>query len=302
MYSWGADTRDWKNPKSYSFDSARKPYLDGLAALSKAKGGRVYETHAEADLHFVDPHAKTIQSQSQNVIIVAVDVTGSMAQWPAAIFDRLPLFYQTLGQYRPDLEICFAAIGDAHCDAFPLQVNSFAKGLELEACLQALGCEGGGGGQISESYELFAYFMDQHCRLPRAIDPFLIIYGDEKFYEKIDPRQIRHYIGDAIEDPLKAETVWKNLLQKFNLFYLQKSYGDGDETVTAAVSRYWSKTLGPQRVIRLPSCERAVDVALGMVAKQWGRFDDFKSNISARQDESQIRIVQQAIESVPPVA
>ena len=33
-----------------------------------------------------------------------------MASWPFEIFDRLPLLYNTLSQYREDLEICFAAI------------------------------------------------------------------------------------------------------------------------------------------------------------------------------------------------
>ena len=36
-----------------------------------------------------------------------------MASWPFEIFDRLPLLFNTLSQYREDLEICFAAIGDA---------------------------------------------------------------------------------------------------------------------------------------------------------------------------------------------
>ena len=46
-------------------------------------------------------------------------MTGSMANWPFEIFDRLPLLYNTLSQYREDLEICFAAIGDAGVDRSP---------------------------------------------------------------------------------------------------------------------------------------------------------------------------------------
>ena len=34
-------------------------------------------------------------------------MTGSMQTWPAEIFDRLPLLYNTLAQYRPDLEVLF---------------------------------------------------------------------------------------------------------------------------------------------------------------------------------------------------
>ena len=46
--------------------------------------------------------------------------------------------FPTLAQYREDLEICFAAIGDARCDRWPLQVTTFASGFDLEQLLGSL--------------------------------------------------------------------------------------------------------------------------------------------------------------------
>ncbi|MFH1182290.1 MAG: hypothetical protein V1702_04985 [Candidatus Woesearchaeota archaeon] len=289
MYSWGGSTKEWKKPGGYKFDSARAPYLDSLAAASKAKGGRHYSTRSSPDLKLVDPKGKTITSDSLNAIIFGIDVTGSMSEWPREIFDRLPLFYQTLSQYRPDLEVSFAAIGDASCDNYPLQVNNFGKGVSLEEHVKALYPEGGGGGQVSESYEMFGYFVLAHAKLPKAVSPFLFICGDEKFYNAVDPAQVEHYIGDKLQGPLDSKLVLEKLMQKYDIFYLHKPYGSGgDEDTTAEVREHWARAIGPQRVIALPSYDRVVDIAMGIVAKKWGQFGDFKDNLSARQTDPNV--------------
>jgi hypothetical protein len=298
MYSWGGDTSDWRKPGGYRYDSGREEYYDELADLSRRTGGRSYVTSGEADLRRVDPYNKQIYSGSQTAIVLAVDVTGSMASWPAEIFDRLPLFYQTLSQYREDLEISFGAIGDATCDRFPLQVNAFGKGMELEEHLKALGCEGGGGGGLKESYELFAYFILSHCHTPNAVDPFLFIYGDEGFYPTVNRRQVNHLIGDQLPGNMESSQVWQALLRHFNVYYLQKDYGHGNGKTTKQINRQWSDAIGSQRVIRLPSCERAVDVAMGIVAKHWGQYGDFQVNMAARQENTQIQVVDRTVESV----
>ena len=213
-----------------------------------------------------------------------------MASWPGEIFDRLPLLYQTLSQYKEDLEISFAAIGDAYCDDYPLQVNDFAKGLELEDKIKALGCEGGGGGQISESYELFGHYLLNNCNVSNAQSPFLFIYGDEKFYNTVNANQVQHYIGGQMKQDTKSSDVWNKIQQKFNLYFLHKPYGYGNsDSIDKQVIEHWSKVIGPQKIIELPSCERAVDIAIGIVAKYWGQYSDFKDNLSARQDDPSIK-------------
>jgi hypothetical protein len=272
MYGWGGDTASWKGSGKYKYDSARSPYLDKLKKDAGKKGPRTYVDSSEPDMAYVNTRDKTIKSESKNPIVFAVDVTGSMSSWPGEIFDRLPLFYQTLSQYKEDLKVCFAAIGDATCDEYPIQVNNFGKGLELEDHLKAVGCEGGGGGHITESYELFGYFMKEHCEVPNATSPFLFICGDETFYNRIDPAQVEHYIGDKLENAKNS---------------LQKPYGSGyDSGVTSEVRERWADALGDQRIIELPSAERVVDIAMGIVSKYWGKFGDFKDNLSARQDDS----------------
>ena len=304
MYSWGGSTKDWKKPGGYSFDSARAPYLDSMAAASKAKGGRHYSRGSSPDMKLVDPRGKTISSDSKNVIVFGIDGTGSMVNWPAEIFDRLPLFYQTLSQYRADLEVSFGVIGDANIDNYPLQVNSFGKGVSLEDHINALFPEGGGGGQVSESYELFGYFALNNVKVPNAVSPFLFICGDEKFYTAVDPAQVAHHIGDRLQGPLDSKKVLESLLQKFDVYFLHKPYGSGgDAGITAEVREHWANAIGQQRVIALPGYDRVVDIAMGIVAKKWGQFGDFKGNLSARQtDPNVVSAVHHSIRYVPDAA
>jgi hypothetical protein len=310
MYGWSGDTSDWRGSKKYSYDSARKPYLDKLADDAKKLGPRSYRTRREPDMKLVDAKGKDIKSDATDLVVVGVDVTGSMASWPAEIYDRLPLLYSTLSQYRPDVEFCFAAIGDATSDDYPLQVNGFAKGLDLEKKLKALGCEGGGGGQVFESYELFGYYLLNHCEMKNATSPFLFIYGDEKFYPKVDPSQVAHYVGDKLKAPLDSKEMWTKLGQKFNMYFLQKPYGDENEpTVDRQVHGVWADALGAQRIIKLgdikedpahPRYQRAVDAAMGIVAKHWGKFGDFQDNLTGRQTDDSLRTsVYHSIRHVP---
>ena len=298
MYGWGG-TDDWKKG-GYDYDGAKRGYYDKIAADAAKKGPRTYTRSRMGEMKLVDPRGKEISSESKNPIIVGVDVTGSMADWPGEIFDRLPLIYQTLAQYRDDVELSFGAIGDATCDSYPLQVNAFGKGLSLEEHVKALACEGGGGGQISESYELYGYFLREHCKTPNATSPFLFLFGDEKFYPHVDPDQVKHYIGDSIQGRVDASQVWHALQLRFSLYLLHKPYGHGGDTHTdEMVTGYWANAIGAQRIIELPSKERAVDVMLGIIAKSWGQYGDFTKNMSGRQEEGEVKSVHHSLRHMP---
>jgi hypothetical protein len=287
MYAWGDDTSTWRGSKSYDFDSARSPYLDKLKSDADVKGPRSYLSGSKPDMKLVDPKDKCLYTESKNPIVVGVDVTGSMSSWPREIFDRLPLLYQTLSQYRDDVEISFCAIGDATCDNYPLQVNNFGKGVGLEDHLKAIYPEGGGGGHITESYELFGYMMNNKCEMPNATSPFLIMFGDETFYDTINPNQVKHYIGDDLQSIVNSQNMWDGLMQKFNVYMLRKPYSN--PSADEEIKGYWENALGKQRVIELPSAERAVDIALGLIAKTWGEYGDFKDSLDARHDDKSLK-------------
>jgi len=294
MYSWGDDTFTWKKPGAYDFGDAKKAYISKLGKEAEDKGPRTYFKKKEPNLEIVNPKNRIISTESENPVIVAVDGTGSMASWPAEIFDRLPLLYQTLSKYRDGIEISFSVIGDAISDQWPAQVTDFGKGVTLDDYLIALQPEGGGGPGIRESYELWAYFMKEHAKTPKAKSPFMIIMGDEKFYETIHPKQIEHYLGDKIAQSIDSKEVWKELSDRFDIYLLRKSYEGRDKEI----EEQWTEAIGKQKIIPIYDPTRIVDVATGIIAKTWGEFGDFQKSLSARQDPENIEKVMKSLKLV----
>jgi adenylosuccinate synthase len=95
---------------------------------------------------------------------VLVDVTGSMGGVPRALQKKLPKLLGLLKDsgYVRDPQIMFGAIGDATCDRAPLQVGQFESDNRMDADLERILLEGGGGGQKTKSYEVAMYFMARH--------------------------------------------------------------------------------------------------------------------------------------------
>lgn len=300
MYGWGSDDAlGWKKPNAFKYDSAKAPYLDELKKEADEKGPRTYSTKLQPDMAVVDPKNKRLIVQSKNPIIWGIDGTGSMQMWPAEIFDRLPLFYQTAMTWRDDVEALFTVVGDGKWDKWPLQVPCFGKGTTLDEHLKALHGEGGGGPGIKESYELWAYFMTEHVETPHAVKPLMFLACDEKFYDTLPAEQIKKYTGDEVQGPLDGRTILKKLADKYDLYVLRKSYSGKDEEIIAQ----WREIVEPQRIVPVYDMTRVVDIALGITAEKWGFQEDFEKNIAARQDEGTIdRVMKSVYASVRPAS
>ena len=292
MYSWYDDTSDWAKPGTYKYDEGTKEARDAEAIKARAAGPRTYTNAGQPDTTYVDA-TKHITSKSKNPLVVAVDVTGSMQSWPFEIFDRLPLLYNTLSQYRPDLEISFVAIGDAGVDRWPLQTTDFSKGFELEKHLKALYGEGGGGDE-PESYGLFAHWLNEHVTTPKAKRPFLIVFGDASMHATVPAGQIRHFMGDGAQQDVDSIAAWNRVAENWNTWFLRRPGGNK----TDHVHKQWSKAIGPQQVVQMDDEQRAVDYAMGLIARSWGYFGDFKENMRARQDEAKISELEERLDEV----
>lgn len=293
MYSWNDSLEDWARPGAYRFDSARRSERARDAAAAAAAGPRTYGASAP-DETVVDPR-KRIVTQSKAPLIVAVDVTGSMAAWPAEIFDRLPLLYNTLSQYRPELEICFAAIGDAAFDRWPLQVTQFTHGFALETELKALYGEGGGGDE-PESYELFAWWVNNHVTLHAEITdrPFLIVFGDAPMHPRVLKNQVRRVVGDNLQQDLDSIETWHKLTETWDAWFLRRKGKRDDRT-----QKQWSDAVGAQHIVMMEDEQRAVDYAMGLIARRWGHLDDFEANMGARQSDAKVTRLLSSVRSIP---
>ncbi len=295
MYSWDEDTSSWYGDASYRYSSRGADVRKAASSRAKAAGPRTYEKKKQPNQKIIDPKKK-ISTTSKNPLIIAVDVTGSMASWPFEIFDRLPLLYNTLSQYREDLEICFAAIGDARVDTWPLQVTTFASGFDLEQLLSSLFGEGGGG-DAPESYGLFAHWVNTHVTVPKLEEqPFMIVFGDVTMHPKVSKDTVAHYLGDKVRADVDSLAAWKKVTQNWNTWFLRRPTGKrGDK-----VDEQWGKAIGEQKIFHIEDEQRAVDYAMGLVARAWGHFPDFQQNMRARQDEDKVAQVSKPIEMICP--
>ena len=128
-------------------------------------------------------------------IAVLFDVTGSMRTVPRVLQTKLPQLLGLLLRkgYASDPQILFGAIGDATCDRVPLQVGQFESDNRMDDDLGRIVLEGGGGGQMTESYELAMYFMARHtaidCYEKRGRRGYLFIIGDELAYPQVKARR-----------------------------------------------------------------------------------------------------------------
>ncbi|CAL9405803.1 hypothetical protein SUDANB121_01565 [Nocardiopsis dassonvillei] len=187
-------------------------------------------------------------------ISVLFDVTGSMGRVPRVLQSKLPALFGLLLRkgYVEHPQILFGGIGDATCDRAPLQVGQFESGNELEEDLGNILLEGGGGGQVTESYELAMYFMARHtamdCLEKRGRKGYLFLIGDEKAYGKVKAREVREVIGDDLAEDIPFPRILEELRRSFEVYFIMPS-GSSHYT-NDEVRGFWDTHLG-QNVIHL---------------------------------------------------
>ncbi len=189
-----------------------------------------------------------------HAVAVLFDVTGSMQSVPRVLQQNLPRLMNLLIRkgYLEHPQIMVGAIGDATCDQAPLQIGQFESGIEIEEDLGKLFLEGGGGGHITESYELAMYFMAWHtaldCYEKRGKKGYLFVIGDEAPYPNVKRKEIQAVIGDGIQADIPFPEVIAKLQQRYEVYYIipkMTSHWGNEE-----IRKRWTALLG-QNVLRL---------------------------------------------------
>ncbi len=234
----------------------------------------------------MNPFGKTRESRDSidhpNSLAIGVvfDVTGSMGEVPRVLQTKLGALMRVLVQkdYVEHPQILFGAVGDAYSDTVPLQIGQFESGLEMDDELGKIYIEGGGGGQVHESYELAAYFFAHHttidCYDRRGKKGYLFTIGDEKPYGVVHQQHVKTIIGDRLAYDLPTERVIAEVQQRYEYFHIVPT--DTAHGGDAAVQAAWRKLLG-ERVLLLDDaaavCE-TIALAIGLCE---GTIDDLAS-------------------------
>ncbi|WP_329320726.1 hypothetical protein [Streptomyces sp. NBC_01262] len=227
-------------------------------------------------------------------IAVLFDVTGSMRAVPQVLQTKLPeLFGLILRKgYTEHPQILFGAVGDATCDRVPLQLGQFESDNRMDADLGNILLEGGGGGQMTESYELALYAMARHtsidCHEKRGRRGYLFLIGDEMPYGRVKAHEVRRVLGDEIAEDIPISRIVAELKRTFDIYYILpagSSYVGNPE-----VLGFWRKLLG-QNVIELDDldavCETiALTVGLGEEAIDLAEGLDDLDDIGSAAGES----------------
>ncbi|HEY0636328.1 MAG TPA: hypothetical protein VGD67_01660 [Pseudonocardiaceae bacterium] len=203
-------------------------------------------------------------------IAVLLDVTGSMRHVPRTLQRKLPELLGLLMRkgYVEHPQILFGAIGDATCDRAPLQLGQFESDNRMDDHLGRLLLEGGGGGQMTESYELAMYFMARHtaidCHERRGRRGYLFLIGDELAYPVVKAGEVTRVIGGGPGEDIPTAAVVAELTRRWDTYFIipEQACHSGDRRLL----EYWRGLLG-QNVIRLDDldavCE-TIAVTIGL--------------------------------------
>ncbi len=159
-------------------------------------------------------------------VAVLFDVTGSMGHVPRTLQAKLPQLLGLLLRqgYARDPQIMFGAIGDATCDRVPLQVGQFESDNRMDDDLGRIVLEGGGGGQMTESYELALYFMARHTVTDswekRGRRGYLFVIGDELAYPKVKAAEVTRLVGDGPREDVPLRQIVDEVTRRWDTYYL----------------------------------------------------------------------------------
>jgi hypothetical protein len=246
--------------------AARMRRTTGTSAFAYSDSG-ARKVHDRLNPFGVTRESRDNAEHPQSLAIaVLFDVTGSMRRVPRTLQEKLPGLLGLLLRkgYVADPHILFGAIGDATCDRVPLQIGQFESDNRMDEDLGRIVLEGGGGGQMTESYELALYFMARHtsidCYEKRGRRGYLFLIGDELPYPRVDAGQVRSIIGDELREPIATTAMMAELRRRYHVYYILptgSSYA-GDTRVLDA----WRDLLG-QNVIELDDLD-AVCETIGL--------------------------------------
>lgn len=221
------------------------------------KGVKVRESRDSAD------------NPNSTPIIVGLDVTGSMGMLADVIArEGLGVLFNEILDQKPitDPHIMFMGVGDANCDAAPLQVSQFEADNRIVEQLTQLWLEHGGGGNNFESYNLPWYFAAAHTEhdsiLKRGKRGYLFTVGDECAPGDLTKAQIEQFVGDTLERVIPSAEMLADAQRKYDVFHIIIEEGDYARKHADRVKETWRALLG-QHVISLPDHKKLAETIVG---------------------------------------
>ena len=244
-----------------SAPSARKAHKDLDPATIRDSLNKMRESR-DSDEH---PESRAIG--------VVFDVTGSMREVPQ-IFQKSLNNLMSLLMLRGKIEhpqVLIGAVGDATCDRIPLQLSQFESDNLIDESVRKIVLEGGGGGQMTESYELALYAMARltsiDCWEKRQQKGYLFLSGDELPYPVVKKDEVNSVFGQREQSDILLEDILKELQEKWEVFFIIPDMAQ--HAKESIVQETWSKLLG-QHVLRLDDPSAICELIAATIATEEG--------------------------------
>jgi len=202
-------------------------------------------------------------------VMIFLDVTGSMGRIPHHLIkSKFPKLMEILIEHQvQNAQVCFGAIGDHFSDKAPLQCGQFEQEtVKLLDSLESIYLEGGGGGQVMESYPLAWYAAAFHTSTDsfekRGLKGFLFTIGDESFHQKYDGKRLANIMGMEEAEDKTAKQLYEAASEKYHVFHIHVNDGSygleeiGDD---------WKNLLG-ERLLELDHSDNAAELIATTVA------------------------------------
>jgi len=266
-YTWAASARRAAGIDDFDYDarvrsgraSGIHPDLDPkrVAGRTSRLAGKPVRESRDSDEH----------PESLPIAII-FDVTGSMGKIPKILQSKLANLMDVVIAKAgvADPQILVGAVGDATCDRFPLQIGQFESDNRFDDQLRNIILEGGGGGQVMESYGLAYRFAADHTPTDafekRGKKGYFFTMGDEAPWPTVIKEQIRTIFGIDAESDESIEELLARAQERWEIFHLFSM--DGSYPDRADIHDRWRALLG-ERFIKVEDSSVVCEVIAGLI-------------------------------------
>lgn len=209
-------------------------------------------------------------------IAVFFDVTGSMGQIPVVLQQKLAKLMDVVIAKAgvKDPQILVGAIGDSSpsyrasgmTDEYPFQVGQFESDNRFDEALRAIILEGGGGGQVKESYALAYRFAAYHTATDawdkRGKKGYLFTMGDEMPWDTVTKKEVETIFGVTAEADETVEELLAKALERWEVFHLFSM--DGSYPNETRIHERWRKLLG-ERFVKVEDSSLICEIIAGLI-------------------------------------
>lgn len=237
-----------------------------------------YEAHELVDPALPNKSGIKIRESRDSVehpnttnILVALDVTGSMANTPRKVQAKMGTLFGLLNRraYCEDPAVAFACYGDSYTDQVPLQITQFEADNNLDDAIDTFFLEGNGGGNGGETATLLWWYLNKFAVTDayekRGEKGYLFIIADE-IALPLKPAHIKKFIKD--EEPpaetLTVNSIVEELKQKWEVYVLLI---DNSSAHWQGSQKFYTELFGKNNVILIEDDENIIETVGAMVGK-----------------------------------